>query len=158
MGTRLMSPFLLTSIQIPIYHYLLRSLVLLSTKLSLFDTAAVHLLLNGHCDYPRSINKVLMIFLTWWSAVLNCITQPQNIAPITHLDYKMCRGKRFSRIWGKGHPMTGLVWDPCHEREPTLTLLMIFHYTCRQEPSKTVIREPLPSKWLKVRQRPTAKH
>lgn len=35
--------------------------------------------------------------------------------------YKMCRDKSGAEI-GEGQPMTGPAWDPCHEREPSLTL------------------------------------
>jgi hypothetical protein len=61
-------------------------------------------------------------------------TQPQNLQPSICPAYKICRGEDGAEIEGMAQ-----VEKHTRRENPSLTLLMIFCHTCRQEPSITVI-------------------
>lgn len=66
----------------------------------------------------------------------------------------MCRDTEGAEIEG----MTNQWLAHAMRESPPLILLMIFRYTCRPEPSITVIWEAFPRGWWKQMQRPIAKH
>jgi hypothetical protein len=70
-----------------------------------------------------------------------------------------CTGVKLERNLRKW-PTNGWIQLETHDMRgsPPLTLLMILCYTCRQEPSITIIRETSPSNWWKQMQRSTVKH